>query len=67
MRTVASENESQGARGQGRLGSRSRSAAIRKTRLRSSMIESLEDRTLLAVLPPITVTRRLRPISPRGA
>jgi|GEM_PF-561561 len=49
MRTVASENESQGVRGSNRLGSRS--AAIRKSRLRASVLEGLEERTLLSTVP----------------
>jgi subtilisin-like proprotein convertase family protein len=64
MRTVASENDSQSARGQGRSGSRS--AAIRKTRLRSSVLERLEERTLLAVLPPVSVSSQIDISDPAG-
>src|SRR6266404_5647245 len=50
MRTVAaSENESQEDRGRSRTGSRS--AALRKLRLRSAVLERLEERTLMATLP----------------
>src|SRR5262249_37607894 len=58
MRTVASENESQGARGPGRPGARA--AAIRKSRLRGMGLERLEPRTLLAGLPAATGTAPLQ-------
>src|SRR6478609_6371188 len=52
MRTVASEIGSRESRGQVRIASRA--AALRKARLRTLALESLEERMLLAVLPPIT-------------
>src|SRR3954451_18168201 len=52
MRTVASEIGSRESRGQVRIGSRA--AALRKARLRTLALESLESRTLLATLPAIT-------------
>src|SRR4051794_33205106 len=51
MRTVASEVGSRESRVQVRVGSRV--AALRKARLRALTLESLEPRTLLAVLPAI--------------
>ena len=51
MRTVASEIGSRESRGQVRMGLR---AALRKARLRTLALESLEERMLLAVLPPIS-------------
>src|SRR5262249_16290351 len=50
MRMVASEIGSRESRGQVRTGSRT--AALRKARLRALALESLESRMLLAVLPP---------------
>src|SRR5438045_1923702 len=49
MRTVASENEPQSSRRRGRTGLRA--AALRQLRLRSTVLERLEDRTLMATLP----------------
>ena len=51
MRRVASEVESRESRGLVRMGTRL--VASRKARLRALALESLEARTLLAVLPPI--------------
>src|SRR3954451_12054736 len=51
MRTVGSEVGSRESGGQVRMGTRT--AALRKARLRALALESLEPRTLLAVLPPI--------------
>src|SRR4051812_14207862 len=57
MRTVASEVETRGVRGQADSGSRS--AAARKVRLRRLALGGLEARTLLAVLPAATVTGQI--------
>src|SRR4051812_40339459 len=51
MRTAESEFGSRESRNEVRGGSRS--AALRKARLRALALEALEARTLLAVLPPI--------------
>src|SRR4051794_30211534 len=57
MRTVASEVESRGVRGQ--AGSGSRSATTRKVRLRRLALEGLEARTLLATIPAATVSAQV--------
>src|SRR4051812_4558712 len=64
MRTVASENQSQGTRGRGRPGARS--AALRKSRLRGMVLEALESRTLLATLPAATVNGQVQVSASQG-
>src|SRR4051812_22279052 len=65
MRTVGSEVGSRESRGQVRMGSRA--AALRKARLRALALESLEARTLLAVLPPIIHDPSAQvPLNPSG-
>ncbi len=54
MGTAASERDSRGARGQNRSGTRT--AVIRRSRLRGLVVESLETRTLLAVIPQVSAS-----------
>ncbi len=61
MRTGASDVSTRGLRGQ--LRSNGRLEKARKARLRRSVLEFLEERTLLAVLPPVQVGGAIQNLS----